>query len=245
MRYVSTLVVGIVLLFGASEVRAAEVVDHSTWTELLEEYVDSRGAVDYEAWSGDEQDLERLDAYLEKIGGADPEGHGSDARLAFYLNAYNAHVIDAILENWPTESPQSIDGFFDRREHEVAGEKMTLDQLEHELIRPKFGEPRIHFVIVCAAKSCPRLRRKALTGATLDSTLQAAAEEFVSEATELKEGAVVTSSLFDWFAEDFEKSAGSVREYLADYTSGEVEEALQKEDVEIEFHDYDWSVNQQ
>ena len=127
---------------------------------------------------------------------------------------------------------------------------MTLDDLEHGTIREEFDEARIHFVLVCAARSCPRLRRTALTGKNLDSVLERAAEEFVPRATELEgEGddrRIVTSALFDWFEEDFEEAAGSVQKYLKQYFDDpKVRAALDDEDVEIEFRDYDWSLNAQ
>lgn len=246
MRHLTTVLIGLAVLVGASDVRAGEVVDPAPWTELLQTYVDSDGQVDYAGWKNNEEDVEKLESYLEEIAEADPEDHDRSERLAFYLNAYNAAVIGSILDHWPTDSPQSIKGFFKVQTHQIAGESMTLDELEHELIRPTFGEPRIHFVLVCAAKSCPRLRPKALTSSNLESILASAAEEFIPRVTELEDGSVVTSKLFDWFGEDFEEAAGSVREYLAKYVDDEdLEEALEDDEVDIEFHSYDWSVNAQ
>jgi len=246
MRKWTTALIGLAVVVVASEVRAGEVVDPDPWTELLQTHVDSEGQVDYASWKSSEEDVEKLESYLGKVAEADPEGHDRSERLAFYLNAYNATVIASILDHWPTDSPQSIKGFFKVKTHKVAGTSMTLDELEHELIRPEFGEPRIHFVLVCAAKSCPRLQRRALTSSNLESTLEAAAGAFIPRVTELDGESVVTSSLFDWFGEDFEKAAGSVREYLAKYVEDEeLEEALADEEAEIDFHSYDWSVNAQ
>lgn len=233
------------VVFGAANAWAEDVVDHSTFDSLLSTYVDGNGDVAYGELKENDEDLEKLEGYLEKVAEADPSGHESDAQLAFYLNAYNAAVIASIVDNWPTESPKSIKGFFKVKEHEIAGSSMTLDALEHELIRPKFDEARIHFVLVCAAKSCPRLQKSALTAENLESKLSSATKEFVPNATKVKGDKVVTSKLFEWFSGDFEKAEGSVREYLAKYTSGEVKEALGKEEVEIGFSDYDWTINAQ
>jgi hypothetical protein len=222
-----------------------DVIDHSGFDALLKKYVDEDGQVAYAKWKKNEEDLEKLRGYVEKIAEADPSEHGPDAQLAFYINAYNATVLGSIINHWPTESPMKIKGFFKVETHPIAGKEMTLDTLEHGLIRKKFDEARIHFVLVCAAKSCPRLRQKALTADNLEATLEAATREFVPQATELKEGTVRTSQLFNWFSEDFEEAAGSVREYLAEYTDGEVAEALGEKDVEIEFTEYDWAVNAQ
>jgi len=230
-----------------------DVIDHAPFTSLLDEFVDEDGGIDYAGWHDDDEATQTLDAYLESVANASTDGHGRDAKLAFFLNAYNAHVIDSILEEWPVGNPQDVDGFFDVAKHRVAGRKLTLDELEHKVIRPEFEEPRIHFVLVCAAESCPRLRQQALDAQTLEETLEEATREFVAEATTLVEGdgesndgteRVVTSKLFDWFAEDFEKEAGSVRDYLKQYVDGSVRDALDN-GAPIDFRDYDWAINDQ
>lgn len=230
-----------------------DVVDHAPLTSLLKEYVDEEGRIDYTEWHEDEEANDELDAYLESVANASTDGHADDARLAFFLNAYNAYVIDSILEEWPVENPQHVDGFFDAAEHRVAGRDLTLDALEHKVIRPEFEEPRIHFVLVCAAESCPRLRQQALDAKTLEETLNEATREFITESTTLEQGGggsndgterVVTSKLFDWFADDFEKEAGSVRDYLKQYVAGSEREALDN-GAPIEFRDYDWAINDQ
>jgi len=245
MRHIAAVVAVVGMLTVATTASAEDVVDHGSFGELLETYVDGDGQVAYGEWQEDEDDVAKLQSYLETVAEADPEGHSKKARLAFYLNAYNAYVLASILDEWPTDSPQSIKGFFKVHQHQVAGDEMTLDQLEHQLIRERFDEPRIHFVLVCAAKACPRLRTTAMTESNVESILSSAADEFVPRVTELDGESVVTSKLFNWFSEDFEKAAGSVREYLAKYTDGKLEEALKNEDVDLTFRDYDWSVNEQ
>ncbi|MFB6350864.1 MAG: DUF547 domain-containing protein [Bradymonadaceae bacterium] len=245
MRHIAALIAAVGLLATASTASADDVIDHEPFGQLLETYVDADGQVAYAQWKQNDGDLEKLRSYVDSIAEAEPEGHSDEAKLAFYLNAYNAHVLAAILDHWPTDSPQSIKGFFKVHKREVAGRAMTLDHLEHKLIRKKFDEPRIHFVLVCAAKACPRLRTSPLTESNLDASLSEAAGEFIPRVTELNDGKVVTSQLFNWFASDFEEAAGSVREYLAEYTDGDVKEALQKEEVEVTFREYDWSINKQ
>lgn len=245
MRNLAAVLAVALLVFSASTASAEDVIEHDSFDSLLETYVDSEGQIAYEKWKESDEDLKELKSYLESVAEAEPKGHSSDARLAFYINAYNATVIASIINHWPTDSPMSVKGFFKVEKHDIAGKEMTLDKLEHGLIRKKFDEARIHFVLVCAAKSCPRLRQKALTEENLDSVLAAAAEEFIPAATSLDDGKVVTSKLFKWFAKDFEEAEGSVREYLASYTDGDVKEALGKEDVTIDFSEYDWKVNKQ
>lgn len=245
MRTIVSLATLFLLVFGAGTASAKDVVDHSPFTSILQKYVDANGDVAYGELKENSGDLEKLQSYLKKVAEAEPGDHSEKAQLAFYLNAYNAAVIASIVDHWPTDSPKSIKGFFKSKTHEIAGKELTLDGLEHELIREKWDEPRIHFVLVCAAKSCPTLQRKALTEGNLESVLSSAAETFVPEATELKDGKVATSKLFKWFSSDFEGAAGSVRKYLAKYTSGEVKKALVEKEADITYSDYDWSVNSQ
>lgn len=239
-----TLVVTLTLVGLSSTAMAADVVDHGPLTELLGKYVDGSGQVAYAKWHASNADREALDAYLDEIASAKLDGASRDARLAFYINAYNANVIDAVLDRWPVESVMKEEGFFKKVPHRVAGEQMTLDELEHKTIRPSFAEPRVHFVLVCAAKSCPRLRQKALTEKTLEADLEAATREFVPKATALKDGKLRTSQLFNWFADDFEAAEGSVAAYLAKYLEGAEQKAAQS-GAKVVFGEYDWAINAQ
>lgn len=222
----------------------AEVIDPAPFEALLARYVDGRGQVDYARWHASEEDRRRLNEVVEAIGRASVEGKSANARLAFYINAYNALVLNAVLERWPVESVMKVEGFFDKVRHRVAGQSLTLDELEHSrVIRAQFDEPRIHFVLVCAAKSCPRLRQEPMRAATLERQLDAATREFVPAATRHTESGVETSQLFNWFAEDFVKSAGSVQAYLLRYVrNAELREALEA-GAEVSFSEYDWAIN--
>jgi hypothetical protein len=214
-------------------------------TQAWAAYVDAKGRVAYEKLRKNKKDSARLDAYLEAVAGAKDPGKG-DAALAFFLNAYNATVIDEVLERWPVESVMKEEKFFKTKEHVIAGEKMSLDALEHKLIRPRFEDARVHFVLVCAAKSCPRLRRSAMTAADVDKQLEASAKEFIPRVTKAGSGEkVVTSKLFEWFAKDFEREAGSVSKYLAKYLDGALAKKLAKGSVELTYRKYDWALNDQ
>jgi hypothetical protein len=221
------------------------VVDTAPWQELLSEHVDAKGQVDYAAWHADKEDRKKLDAFLAKVAKANAGEHPKKAQLAFYINAYNATVIDSVLEKWPVKSVMKEDGFFKKEKHPIAGIERTLDALEHKLIRPTFKEPRIHFVLVCAAKSCPRLRSEALTAKNLEATLDAAAKEFIPAATTVEKNSVTTSQLFNWFAEDFKNEAGSVEAYLAKYTDKKTKKVLESGDAKLKFSEYDWAINKQ
>lgn len=222
---------------------ARDIVDPKPFDKLLKKYVDESGAVDYAGWKANKEDGAALDAFVAAVGSAKVTGD-DDAKLAFYVNAYNALVLDEILDEYPLKSVMKVDGFFKTRKHKVAGKDLTLDQLENEVIRKEFAEPRIHFVLVCGAKSCPPLRRKAATAANIDGLMESSAKRFIPAATKVKDGVVTTSKLFEWFAGDFEKSDGSVAKYLARYVPKH-KDALLADGAKIKYSHYSWKLNEQ
>lgn len=230
----------------ADEPAAAAGFDHAPWSRLLERYVDEQGRVAYRDLAA--HDRPALDGYLAALAGARPQGWSRAERIAFWLNAYNAAIFQAVLEGRTAESLLSRYGMFFRFEIEVAGEERTPDQIENGVIRPS-GESRIHFALVCASSSCPRLRRRAWTADTLDADLDEAARLFVRDPArnQLRAGAesARVSKIFDWYADDFGGSGDALRAYLARY-AGEAESRwLLEQQPEIEFLDYDWSLNAQ
>ena len=208
--------------------------DHTAWNTLLSKHVRSTGRVDYR---GFEQDEAALDAYLatlaEEVPGTD---WTRDESLAYWINAYNAYTVKLILNNWPVESIRDIDEPWEQKWIDLAGNTYSLNQIEHDIIRPTFDEPRIHFALVCAARSCPPLPNKAFTAQNLDQLLDQRARKFINdeELNVTQEVVVRVSPLFDWYGEDF----GDVKEYLNRYLATDIPEGK-----EITFLDYDWSLN--
>ena len=223
-----------------------DVVDHSSFGELLEEYVDDDGQIDYARWHGSDEARQALSSYLDEVGSTSARGESRDAVLAYLINAYNALVIDDVLDRWPVENVTEEEGFFDKKRHRVARGTMTLDELDKEYIRERFGEPRINFVLVCAAKSCPPLRSEPLTADNLEKSLAEATRAYIPKVTEqVGENRVRTSKLFEWYTEEFEEDAGSLATYLAHYvTDDELKKLLESDDIDIVFDDYDWTINQ-
>jgi hypothetical protein len=223
---------------GAAE--PVDVIDHQPFQKILKEHVNKKGMVAYKALKASDAAI-GLKTYLGAVAAADLKGHKRKAKLAFYINAYNALVVQAILDQLPTSSVMKVDGFFKKTKYVVAGKKLTLDALENKIIRPKFKEPRIHFVLVCGAKSCPRLRRHAMTAKNLNRQLKKAAQEFVPKATQIEGDKVTTSQLFNWFKDDFVAAKGSVGAYLAEYLPEHAETL--KSTGSIAFSHYDWALN--
>jgi len=222
---------------------AKDIVDPKPFEKLLKKHVDNKGGVNYAAWKENAEDKAALDAFVTAIGSASVEGDDS-GKLAFYINAYNALVLKSVIDRYPIESVMKVPGFFKEAKHTVAGRELTLDQLENEVIRKEFAEPRIHFVLVCAAKSCPPLQRKAATTKNLEGFLESSAKSFIPKATKVKEGKITTSKLFEWFKDDFVTKEGSVPKYLAKYAP-EHKEALLSEGAAITFGHYSWKLNKQ
>lgn len=244
MRPVLTTLFALLLLtFTAAPAFAADIVDNKPFDALLKKYVNKKGMVDYAGLKASDKDKAALDAYVDAIGSAKVSG-GVSTKLAFYINAYNAIVIKSIVDRYPIESVMKVEGFFKSTKHTVAGKSLTLDQLENDIIRKEFSEPRIHFVLVCGAQSCPRLQRRAASGNSLNGLLESAAKEFIPKATKIDGNTVTTSELFNWFKDDFVKAEGSVGKFLAKYLPKH-KEVLISDAASFKFSTYSWKLNAQ
>lgn len=221
----------------------ARAADHATLDQILQKHV-KHGKVDYKGIK--EQSAVQLGAFLRSIAGAKPAAMARKERLAFYLNAYNALVIKAVVERLPgITSVKKVKGFFDKVRHTVGGRKLTLNQLENDIIRPFFKDARIHFALVCAARSCPPLQARAFTGATLDRTLSRLSTSFINSRLGVRGAGdgMAISQLFNWYAKDFQQAAGSVGKYLARFHKQHAR-ALAARDS-FQYIKYDWGLNSQ
>lgn len=211
--------------------------DHTPWNTLLQQYVNDRGRVDYAALKRNES---KLDAYLTSLEKEAPRKSWSrNERLAYWLNAYNAYTFKLILNNYPTKSITDLHGGkpWDVKWIEIGNNTYSLNQIEHEIIRPRFGDPRIHFAVVCAAQSCPPLANEAFTSRNLNSLLETRTRQFINNSTYNDTGSNPRiSKVFDWYAEDF----GDVKAYLNKYLKTPL-----PADAELGYMEYDWSLNDQ
>ena len=212
------------------------------YTRLLSKYVTPQG-VKYAAWHDDAADRAALTKVVGAIAHEKPEG-SRDEKLAFYLNAYNANILEGVLENYPVKSVRDIAllfGFFTQNRITVAGEKMSFNYLEKDIIHG-FNEPRVHFALNCASASCPPLRPKAYTGKDLTAELDQQTTTFLNgnpygvKATDDGKKADV-SKIFDWDAGDFQ-SAGGVVGFINKYRKPAL-----APDVKVSYMSYDWSLN--
>lgn len=230
------------LLMLASPVAAgAPPPDHGPLDKILRARVKA-GKVNYKAIKKSDRDA--LEAYVKAVGDANLDGLSREDKLAFYLNAYNALVIKSVVDRLPLSSVKGVKGFFDGARHRVAGKALTLNDIENKVIRPGFKEPRIHFALVCAARSCPPLMPRAFMGKTVKRDLEKLTRRFLNSSigAVVKDGEVKASQLFNWYAQDFVKAAGSVGAYLAKYRLADAE-VLRAEGLKVKFLEYDWKLN--
>lgn len=220
-------------------------LDHSAWQRLLQTHVDRKGLVSYERWKGNPEELQALRRYLANLAApATPPANGDD-RLASLINGYNALTIAWVLENYPTDSIQALEDSFPARRHTVGGRQVSLDDIEHATLRPLAGY-RVHGALVCAARSCPPLRREAYTALRVDAQLDQAMREWLDREDlnrfDLAGRRASISPIFDWYAEDFER-VGGLRSALKKHSRGDVPRLLDDDRVKIRYLRYDWGLN--
>ncbi len=227
---------------------------HAAWSAILRRYVHD-GQVDYAGLK--RQGDAKLSRYLQALASICPEEPvrwTREERLAFWINAYNAYTVRLILDHYPIGSIRSI-GLLPGAAFRTAfipmqslmGKAISLENIEHGILRKEFHEPRIHFAIVCASKSCPALRSEAYLAAELEQQLEDQARRFVRDPSKNRfDGGSRTlylSSIFTWFREDFEGAAGRLVDYVSRYADEPTAAALREPGVRIEFLEYDWSLN--
>ncbi len=195
------------------------------------------GLVDYKSVKANPSTLKSLIGQIESF----PIGQASVAKKkAFYINAYNLLVINSIIEEYPTKSPMNIKGFFDGIKHKVASESLTLNQLEKERLLKVTKDARLHFVLVCAAVSCPKIANFAYTPEKVESQIAARTKIALNDAGFIKVSGnkVQISEIFKWYAGDFKSDAGSITAYLNKYRSSKLPSGSK-----IGYYTYDWSLN--
>ncbi len=235
MKTILTSIAALVAL-GAAAFAADWQADYA---RLLKKYV-APGGVKYAEWKGNAADVKSLQDVVDGIAAAPASTAKSREQLAFHINAYNAWILHEAVEKYPTKSVRdALFTFFLTNRISVAGVKMSFNRLEKDIIRPRFGEPRIHFALNCASRSCPPLRNEPYDAGKLDAQLDEQTSAYVNSEIGVKpqgDGAAL-SKIFDWYKEDFGGDAG-VAALLKKYRSG-------KSDFKkISYQDYDWGLNE-
>jgi hypothetical protein len=239
--------------FHTSRSGSVATIDHSAWAKLLSTYVvaekDGLNRVDYAAFKkSGHTDLKSYVAALETV---DPATLDRPEQFAFWANLYNAKTIDVVLDHYPVASIKDIklSGFFksgpwSKSIMKVKGVALSLDDIEHGILRPYFKDPRVHYAVNCASVGCPNLGREPFTGARLDKQLDAAARAFINHPRGFRaqDGSIIASKIFSWFVKDFGGDAAGVLAHARKYATGPLATALAKA-KSIGDYEYDWSLN--
>ena len=262
----------LLLLYPRVEAVAESPFSLENYARLLEEHVADNGLVDYAALKADPSSLEAFLLQLAKLPSRELQNWPRNDRIALWINAYNAYTLKAIIDHYPIQSSfikslaypnnsiRQIDGVWDRLKFSVAGEQFTLDQIEHQILRGRFGDARIHVALVCAALSCPPLRQEPYQGKDLREQFADQTRRFTAGSNNfrLQPGTLYLSKIFDWFGEDFvPRYAGNgkidqhgttesaVLQFLLPHLDAATQETVRSGRFKIRYTDYDWTLNEQ
>ena len=233
-------------------------ITHTQWDELLKKYVSEEGNVNYKGFVADKTQLEQ---YLNLLSTNRPSKDWTrDEQLAYWINAYNAFTVKLIVDHYPVKSIKDIkngipfiNSVWDIKFFTIGGKKMTLNDIEHGIIRKEFKEPRIHFAVNCASFSCPVLLNEAFIASKLDAQLSKQTKIFLNDTrkNQISANKIVISKIFNWYSTDFTNKGFFSRlfgkknrgrqfvQFIAPY----VTEPINK-DAKVEYMDYDWSLNE-
>ncbi|MEP6464829.1 MAG: DUF547 domain-containing protein [Parafilimonas sp.] len=218
------------------------------WNNLLHKYVTNQGLVNYKGFISEKASF---DSYLKSLSDNPPSSTWSTKeKEAYWINVYNAFTVKLIIDHYPVKSIKDIGPAiqipfvntpWEKEFFKIGGENMKLDAVEHDKLRKGFGDPRVHFAIVCASISCPKLRNEAYEGSTLDAQLDDQAKAFLSTKSKnvITADKLQLSKIFSWYKGDFTKN-GSLIDYLNKYAPVKI-----NKDADIDYLDYNWNLNQQ
>lgn len=231
-------------------------IDHSSWNTLLKKYVDDNGYVNYKTWHASSADQKVLTAYLNQLSKANPSLPASkNAKLAFWINAYNAVTVYGILREYPTSSIRNhtakVLGYNIWKDLQlvVGGQAFSLEGIEHQILR-KMNEPRIHFAIVCASIGCPRLLNQAYTASQVQKQLDINAKDFFSRSQNFRfdqqNKRFYLSSILSWFGADFGANQAAQLKTIAAWLPDQAaRNAAMQNSVSVSYLDYNWKLNDQ
>lgn len=256
MKQILSVIALILTLSSAPPARAA---DHAPFDVLLGRYVvvspDGINRVRYGAWTANAADRAALDAYVAALERERPSRLSRDEAFAYWANLYNAVTLQIVLENYPVRSirdirsrtldPRGLIGPWRTPRVSVEGRRLSLDQIEHAILRPDFNDPRVHYAVNCASIGCPNLQPRAWRAASLNADLDAAARAYINHSRGVHinaQGRLRVSSIYRWFASDFGGAPLGVLAHLRTYAGPALAARLRSANV-ISSYAYDWSLN--
>ncbi len=240
--------------FARSDDASPSVVDNTAWNTFLSRYLvvgeDGVNRVRYGAVTPD--DRAALDGYIVSLEALDFAAYSSDEQLSAWINLYNAVTVALILDHYPLKSiraiksgPFDFDGPWDDKRATVAGEALSLNDIEHGIIRTVYDDPRIHYAVNCASIGCPNLRPTAYDGATINDALNEQARAYINHLRGVSvddKGRVTASKIFAWYREDFGETEADVLNHAREFAEPALVDALSGA-TEIRRHEYDWALN--
>ncbi len=244
-------------MFGKAKEGSTVAVDHSAWTKLLSTYVvaspDGITRVRYADFKREAQP--ELKSYIKSLEAVDVAALNKSEQWAYWANLYNAKTIHIVLTAYPVKSIKDISlgggllaavtgGPWKAKVLKVAGQDLSLDDIEHGILRPVFKDPRVHYSVNCASIGCPNLMREAFTGVKLDAQLDAGAIAYINNprGISVSGGGVTASSIYDWFKADFGGNSAGVLAHARKYADPALKQKLESMTT-ISDYGYNWSLN--
>ncbi|MDM3871302.1 DUF547 domain-containing protein [Porticoccus sp. W117] len=241
-------------IWNRSNESSSEVIDHSLWQQVLDKYLQANHSsgvnrFDYGAVNGEGEEL--LSDYLDYLQELDPREYSRAEQKAYWINFYNALTIQRMLEAYPVKSILKVGGGlftwgpWDDALAEVAGEELTLNDIEHRILRPIWNDPRLHFAVNCASIGCPNLQARAFTAENSEQLLALGAKEYLSHKRGAhfdNKGRLVLSKIFEWYGVDFGDSERAIIQALSQYAPDDLAQRMREHRGKVKY-EYDWDLN--
>ncbi len=243
--------------WNVSDETNTETIDHSAWQSLLAAYLSSHPSgvsrFDYAGLKANAEDTAKLAGYLAFLQALDPRTYSRAEQKAYWINFYNALTVQVVVNAYPVDSIRniheswiSLSGPWDDVHARVAGRELTLNHIEHGILRPIWGDNRIHYTVNCASYSCPNLLETAFTAANTEALLDAGARAYINHPRGVDfvgDHSLVISSIYDWYVEDFGGSQATVLAHLIQYAEAGLAARLKDLAGSVDY-EYDWNLNQ-
>ena len=236
-----------------SDENNSQSIDHQAWQEILDTYLvkEASGVNLFKYSSVSDSDHKKLKTYIDGLAAIDPRQYNRNQQMAYWINLYNALTIDVVLDAYPVKSILKIGGSFfspgpwNKKYLKISGQKVSLNDIEHGILRPIWKDSRIHYAVNCASYSCPNLSATAYTAGNLDDQLTMAAKDYINNprGITVDDEDLLLSKIFDWYQVDFGKNESELLQELAKHAEPELAERLKNHDGDIDY-EYNWDLNE-